>query len=780
MITTNTGLKTLFNFSLMLVMICSPISTAFSQQTLSSTCTSLKRMDIEPIGIRHQGNKNISLPDDTKKITMECTCRYLEEDIEICPSSITFTVRRPNGTIQNISASREDAIHIGGDFRYQSSIYRAKYNGAADRVTYNAPSSATLRSAMRGLVVWIESEGRTPNNPNNYEVDEFFYKIDKDYYINVPTSSNGLRNFVISVPVHEHGDDGRESVYQVRGYNGNSQITPTVTESIPFSNLEPEIRLDEIPLNNVPANVNRIRVNIESPDNNNGSSAIVGSIMVTSSTPCCVPTLTCPSNITRSTAPGACYYQVVGGELDPTFSCSATPTNGYNGSSTLADATFPVGTTTVTWLVSGATCQTTITVEDNEAPVLTCPSDITIATDTGLCVGTYDFVAPTATDNCDSPEGITIICSHESGDTFPSGTTTVTCTAMDASGNTDTCSFDITVEDTEAPFMNCLSDITVTAEAGECEASPEWTLPRALDNCDLNQAIVDCNYEPGDTLPIGVTTVMCTATDAAGNSISHSFDIIVEQCDTCVTTLNIIHIDDNDINVGTNDMENFFANPVYRFFNPGLPETGILTNVTLELHLRVFDISCENEIEVRVTDPLGNITTFDQSQLFSTCNGAGLYYTTLDLPDVPLEGNAVGIWYIEFRDINDQNAGAREYSTRFAQLTYDATFDECYDVNRISRYNENELLSELSEVHLYPVPTSDVLNMEYTSDEDTDLSIEIIDNVGRAVGYQKESVISGVNTFNMNVDDLAQGLYYVRIMDDVGRMQVKPFTKVNP
>jgi len=83
-------------------------------------------------------------------------------------------------------------------------------------------------------------------------------------------------------------------------------------------------------------------------------------------------------------------------------------------------------------------------------------------------------------------------------------------------------------------------------------------------------------------------------------------------------------------------------------------------------------------------------------------------------------------------------------------------------------------------VRLYPVPTSDVLNMEYTADENTDLSIEIIDGTGRIVGYQKESAISGVNTFNMNVQDLAQGIYYMRIMDNVGRMQVKPFTKVVP
>jgi hypothetical protein len=39
------------------------------------------------------------------------------------------------------------------------------------------------------------------------------------------------------------------------------------------------------------------------------------------------------------------------------------------------------------------------------------------------------------------------VCSPASGSTFPVGTTTVTCTATDASGNTATCSFTVSVFD---------------------------------------------------------------------------------------------------------------------------------------------------------------------------------------------------------------------------------------------------------------------------------------------------------------------------------------------
>ena len=55
-----------------------------------------------------------------------------------------------------------------------------------------------------------------------------------------------------------------------------------------------------------------------------------------------------------------------------------------------APAQFPKGMTTVTWTVvdtSGnlATCQQTVTVNDTEAPTITCPADLTTTNDPGLC-----------------------------------------------------------------------------------------------------------------------------------------------------------------------------------------------------------------------------------------------------------------------------------------------------------------------------------------------------------------------------------------------------------
>ncbi|MBS1758837.1 MAG: S8 family serine peptidase, partial [Bacteroidetes bacterium] len=67
-------------------------------------------------------------------------------------------------------------------------------------------------------------------------------------------------------------------------------------------------------------------------------------------------------------------------------------------------ATFPVGTTTNTYKATdgagnSSTCSFTVTVKDVQAPVITCPGNITATTPAGSCTAVVNY-AVTATDNC--------------------------------------------------------------------------------------------------------------------------------------------------------------------------------------------------------------------------------------------------------------------------------------------------------------------------------------------------------------------------------------------
>jgi hypothetical protein len=187
-----------------------------------------------------------------------------------------------------------------------------------------------------------------------------------------------------------------------------------------------------------------------------------------------------------------------------------------------------VGTTTNTFEVTDASGQKTscsfdVTVEDNENPVLTVPADIVVDTAPGTCAAVVNFT-PTATDNC---PGVTVESNPASGSTFPKGTTTVTVTATDASGNQDVDTFDVTVNDNEAPAISCPSNITTNVDPDSCSAVVTYTTPVGTDNCAGATTTQTAGLPSGSAFPVGTTTNTFKVTDASGHETSCSFTVTV-------------------------------------------------------------------------------------------------------------------------------------------------------------------------------------------------------------------------------------------------------------
>ncbi len=309
--------------------------------------------------------------------------------------------------------------------------------------------------------------------------------------------------------------------------------------------------------------------------------------------------------------------------------------------------------------------------------IVNCPTDIAVVADTGQCgadvavpVPTFgiDYTDCTETTATNSYTGTT-----DASGTYPVGTTTVTWTFTDADGNSVTCTQDIVVIDNENATLTCPADVMVQTSPGTCEAIATWDLPIFTDNCP-GGGITSSTANPGDSFPIGTTTVTYTATDAQGNTVMCSFDVIVEECsgESGSTTETVTLNADSDFNVGMNDTESFADNSTYTFTDPATPAAATLSNITLELYFRVFGSSCESDIEVRLTDPAGNVNVFTP---FATCITTGLFYAPISVPSGSTTGSLAN-WTVEFRDTNDQNAGAAEYSVRFGRISYDATIVE--------------------------------------------------------------------------------------------------------
>lgn len=154
--------------------------------------------------------------------------------------------------------------------------------------------------------------------------------------------------------------------------------------------------------------------------------------------------ITPPANITVSNDPNQCGAVV-------NFPAPTTGTCGVVSVTPASGSFFPMGTTTVNIsTTSGATSSFTVTVNDTQAPTITCPANITAQTAPDATSAVVNYAA-TGTDNC---PGFVLGYNPPSGSTFPLGTTTVTATNTDASNNTATCTFTVTVNQPQSIQFN--------------------------------------------------------------------------------------------------------------------------------------------------------------------------------------------------------------------------------------------------------------------------------------------------------------------------------------
>jgi fibronectin type 3 domain-containing protein len=163
---------------------------------------------------------------------------------------------------------------------------------------------------------------------------------------------------------------------------------------------------------------------------------------------------------------------------------------------------------------------------DMVAPVIATPADILVGTVNGS--GETVTFNPTATDGEDGP--VTVLCTPLSGSFFPIGSTTVTCTASDTSGNHSQSSFTVTVNDDtlndiSPPAITVPADITVPATSPAGAAVTFTT--SALDVIDGVRPTTNTPAS-GSVFPVGTTVVTTTASDTKGNTTSRTFSVTVQ------------------------------------------------------------------------------------------------------------------------------------------------------------------------------------------------------------------------------------------------------------
>ena len=176
-----------------------------------------------------------------------------------------------------------------------------------------------------------------------------------------------------------------------------------------------------------------------------------------------------------------------------------------------------------------------ITITDDEAPVITCPADITANLFTADCSGTYVNVLPAFATDCDTQLSITNdspyadAAGENASGTYPPGIHIINFYATDGCNNSATCSMQITVVDAKAPTAICTGGVNVDLmENGTVTISPELINYGSFDNCTSPEnLVITVSPDSFDCTHLGEQTVTLTVTDETGNS------------STCTTTVNI-------------------------------------------------------------------------------------------------------------------------------------------------------------------------------------------------------------------------------------------------
>lgn len=202
---------------------------------------------------------------------------------------------------------------------------------------------------------------------------------------------------------------------------------------------------------------------------------------------------------------------------------------------------------------------------DTILPTIACIDDTVLLNDSGQCAAVFVFDTASAFDNCLIDTVIRTDSSGLiSGDEFPVGTTTIQFTAIDEYGNEDSCSFTVTVIDTQAPEIICPSDTII------CDSAFTFMLPVIIDNCPNDSIEQILGIASGELYPVGLTVNTFVVTDASGLTDTCSFEVIrndfpsaaITGFDTALCDTTIYTIDAIDPIIGNGAWTSLGAAPV--------------------------------------------------------------------------------------------------------------------------------------------------------------------------------------------------------------------------
>ncbi len=245
------------------------------------------------------------------------------------------------------------------------------------------------------------------------------------------------------------------------------------------------------------------------------------------------PSITCPANMT--VAADANCSGVVGAHsaVSASDNCNANPTVTQSpAATTVLSGHNDVETVTLTANDGNgntAFCTFTVTLKDITKPMISCPANMTVAADAN-CSGIVGTHAPLAvSDNCTANPTVTQTPAPSAVLSGHNDVESLTLTADDGNGNTQFCTFTVTLKDVTPPSITCPANMTVAADANCSGAVGAHSPVSVSDNCNANPTVTQS--PASGTVLSGhndVETVTLTANDGNGNTASCTFTVTLK------------------------------------------------------------------------------------------------------------------------------------------------------------------------------------------------------------------------------------------------------------
>ena len=396
--------------------------------------------------------------------------------------------------------------------------------------------------------------------------------------------------------------------------------------------------------------------------------------------------------------------------------------------------------------------------------------DQTQSADAGSCDAAVTVVAPTTADNC----GVATVTNDFNGTadasgTYPVGTTIVVWTVTDNSGNTATCSMNITVTDDEAPVAVC-QDITLElGDGGPITIDPLAIDNGSSDNCSIVSFELDINTL--DCIDLGPNAVTLTVTDASGNQSSCTAIVTLVDNTAPVLVCNDVTVELDEDGLATLSPELLTTYPIAD--NCGTPtvsidveevscadvgspvtvtitatdengNTATCTAIVTVLDTTAPEIFCPEDQEVNVgadgTYTLGDYVADGSVSATDNCSDPVTIFTQNPLPGTSL---GIGIQVVTFT--------AEDESGNISTCSFEL------DVQDSLGNNDPE---DFASLVLYPIPADRIVNL--SNPRQIELSeILIFDITGRIV--KRIDSISVTSELSIDISHLENATYMVVI-----------------